>query len=381
MLFEPKLFSETHVMKNGKLILLVVGVLLVFVGTAYTVKHLRDQEQQAEAFYDTESPRTADIVLKTLASGSVQPRQEILIKPQVSGIVRRVLVEPGDAVKAGEVLAEVMIVPDVAALSNAESRLARAQITLDDAQLNHERNADLLTRGVVAIAEAQRTELALKQAREELYAAEDNLRIVQEGVTARGGDNSSNTLVKATVSGMVLEVPIKKGNSVIEANNFNEGTTIASVADMADLQFVGKIDESEVEKLHEGMPIRLTIGAIEGIQIPATLEHISPKGVEEGGAIQFEIKAAVILAEGQFLRAGYSATADVVLDERSQVLALSERLIQYDVNQPFVDVLVGDNTYERRDLEVGLSDGLVTEILSGVTEKDEIKIWNQPRYQ
>ena len=381
MLFEPKLFSETHVMKNGKLILLVVGVLLVFVGTAYTVKHLRDQEQQAEAFYDTESPRTADIVLKTLASGSVQPRQEILIKPQVSGIVRRVLVEPGDAVKAGEVLAEVMIVPDVAALSNAESRLARAQITLDDAQLNHERNADLLTRGVVAIAEAQRTELALKQAREELYAAEDNLRIVQEGVTARGGDNSSNTLVKATVSGMVLEVPVKKGNSVIEANNFNEGTTIASVADMADLQFVGKIDESEVEKLHEGMPIRLTIGAIEGIQIPATLEHISPKGVEEGGAIQFEIKAAVILAEGQFLRAGYSATADVVLDERSQVLALSERLIQYDVNQPFVDVLVGDNTYERRDLEVGLSDGLVTEILSGVTEKDEIKIWNQPRYQ
>ena len=381
MLFEPKLFSETHVMKNGKLILLVVGVLLVFVGTAYTVKHLRDQEQQAEAFYDTESPRTADIVLKTLASGSVQPRQEILIKPQVSGIVRRVLVEPGDAVKAGEVLAEVMIVPDVAALSNAESRLARAKITLDDAQLNHERNADLLTRGVVAIAEAQRTELALKQAREELYAAEDNLRIVQEGVTARGGDNSSNTLVKATVSGMVLEVPIKKGNSVIEANNFNEGTTIASVADMADLQFVGKIDESEVEKLHEGMPIRLTIGAIEGIQIPAALEHISPKGVEEGGAIQFEIKAAVILTEGQFLRAGYSATADVVLDERSQVLALSERLIQYDVNQPFVDVLVGDNTYERRDLEVGLSDGLVTEILSGVTEKDQIKIWNQPRYQ
>ena len=381
MLFEPKLFSETHVMKNGKLILLVVGVLLVFVGTAYTVKHLRDQEQQAEAFYDTESPRTADIVLKTLASGSVQPRQEILIKPQVSGIVRRVLVEPGDAVKAGEVLAEVMIVPDVAALSNAESRLARAKITLDDAQLNHERNADLLTRGVVAIAEAQRTELALKQAREELYAAEDNLRIVQEGVTARGGDNSSNTLVKATVSGMVLEVPIKKGHSVIEANNFNEGTTIASVADMADLQFVGKIDESEVEKLHEGMPIRLTIGAIEGIQIPATLEHISPKGVEEGGAIQFEIKAAVILTEGQFLRAGYSATADVVLDERSQVLALSERLIQYDVNQPFVDVLVGDNTYERRDLEVGLSDGLVTEILSGVTEKDQIKIWNQPRYQ
>jgi len=368
-------------MKNGKLVALLVGVLLVLAGTVYTVKHLRDQEQQAEATYGTETPRVADIVLKTLASGSVQPRQEILIKPQVSGIVRQVLVEAGDAVEAGDVLAEVMIVPDVAALSNAESRLARAQITLDDAQLNHDRNADLLARGVLAPAEAQRTELALKQAREELYAAEDNLRIVQEGVTARGGGNASNTLVKATVPGMVLEVPIKKGNSVIEANNFNEGTTIASVADMADLQFVGKIDESEVEKLHEGMPIRLTIGAIEGSQIPATLEHIAPKGLAEGGAIQFEIKAAVILEEGQFLRAGYSATADVVLDERTQVLAVSERLIQYDRDQPFVDVLVGENIYERRDLKVGLSDGLVTEVLEGVEETDALKIWNQPRYE
>ena len=368
-------------MKNGKLVALLVGVLLVLAGTVYTVKHLRDQEQQAEATYGTETPRVADIVLKTLASGSVQPRQEILIKPQVSGIVRQVLVEAGDAVEEGDVLAEVMIVPDVAALSNAESRLARAQITLDDAQLNHDRNADLLARGVLAPAEAQRTELALKQAREELYAAEDNLRIVQEGVTARGGGNASNTLVKATVPGMVLEVPIKKGNSVIEANNFNEGTTIASVADMADLQFVGKIDESEVEKLHEGMPIRLTIGAIEGSQIPAILEHIAPKGLAEGGAIQFEIKAAVILEEGQFLRAGYSATADVVLDERTQVLAVSERLIQYDRDQPFVDVLVGENIYERRDLKVGLSDGLVTEVLEGVEETDALKIWNQPRYE
>ena len=368
-------------MKNGKPLALLVGVLAILVGTFYTVKHLRDQESQAVASYNTESPRVTDIVLKTLASGSVQPRQEILIKPQVSGIVRRVLVEAGDEVEAGDVLAEVMIVPDVAALSNAESRLARAQLSLEDAQTNHDRNSGLLERGALAPAEAQRTELALKQAREEVFAAEDNQRIVQEGVTARGGGNASNTLVKATVSGMVLEVPIKKGNSVIEANNFNEGTTIASVADMADLQFVGKIDESEVEKLHEGMPIRLTIGAIEGSQIPATLEHIAPKGVAEGGAIQFEIKAAVLLGEGQFLRAGYSATADVVLDERKAVLALSERLIQYDGRQPYVEVQLEENVYERRDLEVGLSDGLVTEVLSGISESDLVKVWNQPRYE
>ena len=197
-------------MKNGKLVALLIGVLLVLAGTVYTIKHLRDQEQQAEATYGTEMPRVADIVLKTIASGSVQPRQEILIKPQVSGIVRRVLVEAGDAVEAGDVLAEVMIVPDVAALSNAESRLARAQITLDDAQLNHDRNSDLLARGVLAPAEAQRTELALKQAREELYAAEDNLRIVQEGVTARGGGNASNTLVKATCPGWCLRFPSRR---------------------------------------------------------------------------------------------------------------------------------------------------------------------------
>ena len=368
-------------MKNGKPLALLVGVLVILAGTFYTVKHLRDQESQAVASYNTEAPKVTDIVLKTLASGSVQPRQEILIKPQVSGIVRRVLVEAGDKVEAGDVLAEVMIVPDVAALSNAESRLARAQLSLEDAQTNHDRNAGLLERGALAPAEAQRTELALKQAREEVFSAEDNLRIVQEGVTARGGGNASNTLVKATVSGMVLEVPIKKGNSVIEANNFNEGTTIASVADMADLQFVGKIDESEVEKLHEGMPIRLTIGAIEGSQIPATLEHIAPKGVAEGGAIQFEIKAAVLLEDGQFLRAGYSATADVVLDERKEVLALSERLIQYDGRQPYVEVQLKENVYERRNVEVGLSDGLVTEVLSGVTESDLIKVWNQPRYE
>lgn len=360
---------------------MLAGVLVILAGTFYTVKHLRDQESQAVASYNTEAPKVTDIVLKTLASGSVQPRQEILIKPQVSGIVRRVLVEAGDEVKAGDILAEVMIVPDVAALSNAESRLARAQLSLQDAQTNHDRNAGLLEHGALAPAEAQRTELALKQALEEVFAAEDNLRIVQEGVTARGGGNASNTLVKATVSGMVLEVPIKKGNSVIEANNFNEGTTIASVADMADLQFVGKIDESEVEKLHEGMPIRLTIGAIEGSQIPATLEHIAPKGVAEGGAIQFEIKAAVLLEDGQFLRAGYSATADVVLDERKEVLALSERLIQYDGRQPYVEVEVKEDVYERRDVEVGLSDGLLTEVLSGISESDLVKVWNQPRYE
>ena len=360
---------------------LLAGVLVVLLGTLYTLKQLRDQEMEAEATFATDQAFMGDVVVQTMASGSVQPRQEILIKPQVSGIVREVMVEPGDVVAEGDVLAEVMLVPDVAAWSNAESRLARAQITLEDAETNHNRNADLLERGVLAPTEAQRTGLALRQAREELFSAEDNLRIVQEGVTARGGNSASNTSVRATVSGMVLEVPVKKGNSVIEANNFNEGTTMATVADMSDLQFVGKIDESEVEKLHEGMNLRLTIGAIEGSQIPATLEHIAPKGVAEGGAIQFEVKAAVMLEDHQFLRAGYSATAQVVLDERKDVLVLNERLLQYDESGAYVEVLVASDTYEKRRIELGLSDGMRTEILSGVSMTDEIKVWNQPRYE
>ena len=315
-------------MKKGRLYTLIAFIVLVLAGAAYTLNHLYTQEQQEEATYRTENARTGDIVIKTVAAGSIQPRQEILIKPQISGIVRRVQVEAGEQVQSGDVLAEVMVVPDMGALSSAETRLERARISLEDAETNAERNRLLLEDGIIAAADFQRFELARKQAQEEFYAAEDNLRIIQDGVAARSG-RTSNTLITSTIDGMVLDVPVKKGNSVIEANNFNEGTTIATVADMQDLIFVGKIDESEVEKLSVGMAIELTVGAIEGLTIPATLEYISPKGIEEAGAIQFEIKAAVELQEGQFLRAGYSANANVVLDERRGVLVMAEMLVQY----------------------------------------------------
>ena len=365
-------------MKKGRLYALIIFVIAVIASAIYTVDFLYKKEQTAEAFYRTQFASNGDIVLKTVASGSIQPRHEILIKPQVSGIVRLVHIEAGDIVKSGDVLAEVMIVPNMSALSSAENRLSRAQISLDDANRTYERNSALFEQGVLSAMDLQRDEISLKQAKEELLSAEDNMRIVKEGVTARGG-SASNTLIRSTIDGMVLDVPIKKGNSVIEANNFNDGTTIASVADMQDLIFVGKIDESEVEKLHKGMDIQLTIGAIEDEFYPASLEHISPKGVEENGAIQFEIKAAVLLEQGQFLRAGYSANAEVVLDKRESVLTLSEMLVQYDGSTPYVEIEVAENTFERRDLELGLSDGLFVEVISGVTLKDAIKIWNKPR--
>lgn len=367
-------------MKKGRLYALIIFVIAVVASAVYTVDFLYKKEQTAEAFYRTQTATNGDIILKTVASGSIQPRHEILIKPQVSGIVRVVHIEAGDIVKTGDVLAEVMIVPNMSALSSAENRLSRAQISLDDANRTYERNSALFEQGVLSAMDLQRDEISLKQAKEELLSAEDNMRIVKEGVTARGG-SASNTLVRSTIDGMVLDVPIKKGNSVIEANNFNDGTTIASVADMQDLIFVGKIDESEVEKLHKGMDIQLTIGAIEDEFYPASLEHISPKGVEESGAIQFEIKAAVLLEEGQFLRAGYSANAEVVLDKRTSVLTVSEMLVQYEGSNPYVEVETAPNTYEKRDVELGLSDGLSVEILSGITAEDRIKVWNKPSYE
>ena len=367
-------------MKKGRLYALIIFVIAVVASAIYTVDFLYKKEQTAKAFYRTQTATNGDIVLKTVASGSIQPRHEILIKPQVSGIVRVVHIEAGDIVKTGDVLAEVMIVPNMSALSSAENRLSRAKISLDDANRTYDRNSALFEQGVLSAMDLQRDEISLKQAKEELLSAEDNMRIVKEGVTARGG-SASNTLVRSTIDGMVLDVPIKKGNSVIEANNFNDGTTIASVADMQDLTFVGKIDESEVEKLHKGMDIQLTIGAIEDEFYPASLEHISPKGVEESGAIQFEIRAAVLLEEGQFLRAGYSANAEVVLDKRTSVLTVSEMLVQYQGSNPYVEVEIAPNTYEKRNVELGLSDGLSVEIISGITAEERIKVWNKPSYE
>ena len=366
-------------MKKGRLYTLLAFVVIVISAAIYTVNFLYAKEQTAEAFYRTEPPTTGSIILKTVASGSIQPRHEILIKPQISGIVRTVLIEAGDIVTTGDILAEVTIVPNMAALSSAENRLSRAKISLDDAKQTYNRNSALFEKGVVSAMSIQQFKLSLNQAKEEVLGAKDNLRIVREGVTSRGAQDS-NTQIRSTIDGMVLDVPIKKGNSVIESNNFNVGTTVASVADMKDLIFVGKIDESEVEKLHEGMAISLTIGAISGVTYPASLEHIAPKGIEESGAIQFEIKAAVHLITDQFLRAGYSANAEVVLDRRDSVLTISEMLVQYSDHQPFVDLLIAPNTYERRDITLGLSDGLVVEVISGLSLSDEIKVWNQPSF-
>jgi HlyD family secretion protein len=367
-------------MKKSCLIPLIILCVLAIGGAAYAIFTLYLDEVEGPATYKTQTASTATIIDKTVATGSVQPRKEVAIKPQISGIVKEIYVEAGEQIEVNDLIAKVKVIPNMVSLNNAENRVEQAKISLDNAIMDYERNAELMEKGVIAAADFQGFEIAQRQAQEELDAAKDALAIVKEGVSQRSG-SSSLTLIKATIPGMVLDVPVKEGNSVIEANNFNDGTTIASIADMKDLLFIGKVDESEVEKLEIGMELILTIGAIEDRTFPATLEYIAPKGVEDNGAIKFEIKAAVNLNEGEFVRAGYSANADVVLRKRENVLAIDEALVQFDdEKKPFVEVEVSENIYEKRMVELGLSDGMKVEVLSGLSAEDKIKMWSAPIY-
>lgn len=333
---------------------------------------LYKRSQKPPVVFRTEAPVRSTILKKAVATGAVVPRQEVAIKPQVSGILDQLHVEAGQLVKAGDLVARVRVVPNMVNLNSAQSRVERAKIALEQAEADHGRYRALFADGTVSRAQLDQYEIALRTAREELAAARDNLDIIEKGTTGKLA-TSTNTLVRATVSGMVLEVPVELGRSVIEANTFNEGTTIATVADMDDMIFKGKVDESEVGKIRTGMQLLLTIGAIERATFEATLEHIAPKGVEDSGAIQFEIRAAVAPQSGLFLRANYSANADIVLDRRDDVLAIDESLLQFEDGKPFVEVEVGEQLFEKRPVEVGLSDGIRIEIVSGLDESARIK--------
>ena len=260
-------------------------------------------------------------------------------------------------------------------LNNAESRLAKARINLEDDSIAYERQKKLLEKKVIAIADFQPFEISYLSAKEEVEAAENNLQLIKEGITKKTG-TASNTLIRSTIEGMVLDVPVEEGNSVIESNTFNEGTTIATVADMGEMIFEGNVDESEVGKLKEGMPLILTIGAIEQESFDAKLEYIAPKGVEENGAIQFEIKAKVALKDTVFIRAGYSANADIVLARKDSVLAIKESLLQFDNDSVYVEVETAPQKFEKRFIKTGLSDGINIEVRSGLKKDDKIKVWN-----
>lgn len=356
-------------MKKALKITGIVLLIAVFLGTFY---FLYAKSKKKPDVYKTQKPVIESISKKTVATGKVVPRYEIEIKPQVSGIIDEIYLEAGQMVKNGDIIAKVKIIPDMVNLNNAESRVNRAQLNYEDAKIDYDRQHDLFEKKVIPYEEYQKAQLAFNTAREELTSAQNNLELIKKGVT-KNSANTTNTLIRSTITGMILDVPVKVGNSVIQANTFNAGTTIAMVADMTDMIFEGKVDETEVGKVKEGMPIILTIGAIEDEKYDAILTYLSPKGVEENGAIQFEIKADVNLKEGQFIRAGYSANASIVLEKRDSVMAIPEGLLKFEGDSSYVEVETDSQVFEKRFVDVGLSDGLNIEVTKGLTIDDKIK--------
>ena len=325
--------------------------------------------------YSLVSPRTDTLRRTVVATGKVEPRDEVLIKPQISGIVSELHKEAGQLVRKGEVIATVKVVPEMGQLSSAESRVSVAEISLDQTRREFDRTEALHKKGVVSDEEYEQGRTALRKAQEELQNAKENMEIVKNGITSRYKE-LSNTQIRSTINGMILDVPVKVGNSVIQSNTFNDGTTIASVADMNNMIFRGKVDETEVGRIHEGMPIKLTVGALDSRTFDATLEYVAPKGVEENGAVLFEIKAAVQMPEDAFIRAGYSANAEIVLKRATDVLTVPESCVEFSGDSTFVQIVKQEKPeqlFEKRAVTVGLSDGIKIEVKEGLSEGDKIR--------
>jgi HlyD family secretion protein len=354
-----------------KRLLSIVTGLVIAALFAYTLLFLYQKSRKPPVLHTTETPTVADIVKKTVASGAIVPRREIEIKPRISGIVDKLHVRPGEYVRAGQLIASIRIVPDMVRVSEAESRLKTARIKLENARRERDRFRGLLGQRVVSETDYARHEDEFRLAEQDVSAAENQLSLIREGASRRSGQISNQ--VNSTVEGMVLAVPVKEGESVIESNTFNAGTTIAFVADMNDMIFQGKVDESEVGKLREGMELAIQIGALEEHRFQGVLEYIAPKGVKEEGTIQFEIRAALGTRPDVFIRANYSANADIVLARRSRVLTISEALLQFEGKEPYVEVETRPDQFERRKLRLGLSDGIRIEVLEGVTAASKIK--------
>jgi len=356
-----------------KKIFKILGIVIlvgIFGGTLY---FLYTKSKKAPEVFETKNPFVTNVIRKTVATGSVVPRREIDIVPQVSGIIDELYIVAGDHVKKDQVIAKIKIIPDMVNLNNAENRLNRAKLGFEDAKNDFDRQKKLYDEKVISYEEYKNSKVSYDSSKEELSAAENNLELIKNGVTKKA-QTATNTLVRSTVDGMVLDVPIKEGNSVIQSNTFNNGTTIATVADMKDMIFKGKVDETEVGKIKEGMNIELEIGAIEKEKFGAILEYIAPKGKEENGAIQFEIKANVVLKDNKFIRAGYSANANIVLEKKDSVLVIPEGMLKFDKDSSYVEVETATpQVFEKRMVKTGISDGINIEITQGLTKADKVK--------
>ena len=346
---------------------------VVFIGT-FVFLYIKSQPKPVE--YNEFEPKQMDIRKTTVVTGKIEPRNEVNVKPQISGIITEILKEAGQKVEAGEVIAKVKVIPDMSSLSAAQARVRLAGINERQARTDFEREKTLFDKGLVSADEYDKIAQALRQAREESAAAQDNLEVVRDGVSKTNA-SASSTLIRSTVTGLILDIPVKVGNSVILANTFNDGTTIATVANMNDLIFRGNIDETEVGRLTTGTTMKITIGALQDLKFDARLEYISPKATDQNGANQFEIKAAVNLpTSSEQIRSGYSANAEIVLAEARGVLSVPESAIEFSGNDTFVYVVKGsgkEKTYERRKVTTGLSDGINIEIRSGLKKGETVR--------
>ena len=359
-------------MKKYRKLIVAVIVAVIFIGTFV---FLYQKSQPTPVVYSEFTPEVKDIQKTTVITGKIEPRNEITVKPQISGIITELYKEAGDMVQQGEVIAKVKVIPDMGQLSSAEARVRLADINLKQAQVDFSREESLYKQKLVSADEFDKIKQTLRQAKEEVVAAQDALDVVRNGVS-KSNASASSTLIRSTITGLILDVPVKVGNTVVLSNTFNDGTTIATVANMNNLIFRGNIDETEVGRLVEGMPMKITIGALQDLSFEANLEYVSPKAVESNGANQFEVKAAVHVIKGGKIRSGYSANAEIVLAKANKVLSIPESAIEFSGDSTFVYIVKGEGekkTYDRRAVTTGLSDGVNIEIKKGITAKDKVR--------
>ncbi len=359
-----------------KTVKIIIGIVLLVL-LVMVLKYFKDSNSKDIVDYKVEEPFYSSIDTKAVATGKLNPEEEIELKPQISGIVDKILVEEGDIVTKGDLIAKIRVVPNEQSLVSASSRIKSAKFSSDNATILFNRNKTLFEKGVISKQDFENSELALNQAKESLSQAQNDYQIIKRGSLSGGG--SANTNITALISGTVLEIPVREGDQVIESNNFNAGTTIATIADMSIMIFEGKVDEADVGKLEEGKEIKVILGAINQKEFPAILTFVAPKGQEENGAVQFTIKADVEIDTSTKIRAGYSANAEIEIESKDSVLVIKESLLQFNrlTEQPFVEIQNDKGEFEKKDVELGISDGINVEILEGVAEGDKIKVWNK----
>ena len=358
-------------------ILKYIGITLLISGALFAAAYFIKTNDKSAIIYETKTIITTSIEKKTVITGKVIPEDEVEIKPQIQGIIDALFVEEGDKVKTGDLLAKIKVVPNEQNLNAAEGRVANSKIVLKNAQIEFRRNKNLFDKGIISKQDFDNIQLRYNQSKLDVSNAISDLQIIRLG--SKGGAASANTNIRATVPGTVLEIPVEEGFQVIASNSFNAGTTIATIADLNKMIFEGKVDEAEVGKLIVGMPLEVNLGAIEDQSLDAKLKFIAPKGNEEQGAVQFKIEADLFLNDSIFVRAGYSANASLIIERKDNVMAVEESLLQFDreTEKPYVEIQIGDQKFERRDIEIGLSDGVNVEVISGLTEEDQIKVWNK----